>query len=751
MTTPARNHLQYFDMVGVPLVEIEAEPSRKPLRKGWPAYELGPGELDAILADPTRGLGVKLGGASGLIDIEGDGPGAEAEWQRITAGLDIPDTCGWRSSRGIHRLFRVTEPAWPLIGTGVLKIGDLELRFGAPDRYSLQSVIPPHAGREWMGPEQPAKLPYQLALRLQAERHQHETREPRVVEDSNVNRDSPGYIFGESVTWGELLTQYGWTETGSGSEGQPQYKHKNANQDVSATLNYKETDKLYCFSNNAFGSGYTGSLDKFMFYAEENFSLGAGRLPDFREAARDLVKQGHVKDAVGQFDFLDVDVVEPTPVDTSVPTELLLFPGLVANFAELHAKRSSRYDLRAGAVTGMLLQSWMMGQRVALADGTRPNIYIMYLSPTGFGKTAAIDSAKRLLGECGHDEALYSRFKSWQAMEEQLAGCPNMMIVQEELQDYLEAMLGRGDAPKKEFISFIKELSTESKTFHRCRTARTSDGGAGEIVDQPHVSLLMTGVTEAAWSCMSLSLMEGGVLGRFTIFEGPVKGSINEQPADDAFLRSDLLEHMTCWRMREVKRGEPAEPREPGQVTQGKLIVDTIVRDDGADALALAFQKECDRNHQQCADDKSVGAAAWSRAHEAMCRFELLIAGSANAVDCRVSITQTQWAIDLVRQSIIYKVARMEDQGPRDEDFEQHCGKVLQALIRFAKAGTKVVTSRMLQRRTKIRVARLGELVFYLTDQGDVVSNGEMYMDGLRVRVAPTKICLRKNREFFKK
>jgi hypothetical protein len=85
---------------------------------------------------PTSNVGILLGRASGVVDVEGDSPEAQIESERLLGGLRTP--C-YRSNRSVHRLFRL--PPELVSSSTVAKVGNLELRLGTPK--AAQSVVPP--------------------------------------------------------------------------------------------------------------------------------------------------------------------------------------------------------------------------------------------------------------------------------------------------------------------------------------------------------------------------------------------------------------------------------------------------------------------------------------------------------------------------------------------------------------------------------------------------------------------------------
>ena len=120
--------------------------------------------------DAGANIGLLLGEASGLIDVETDSAEGEALAQYFK--LDHLHGAGftptWRSARGVHRLYR-WEPWMP--ATATIDLGGLEVRIGG---RAAQSVLPPsrHPGgaiyrweiSPWMdaGGDVVAELPHEL-------------------------------------------------------------------------------------------------------------------------------------------------------------------------------------------------------------------------------------------------------------------------------------------------------------------------------------------------------------------------------------------------------------------------------------------------------------------------------------------------------------------------------------------------------------------------------------------------------------
>jgi hypothetical protein len=123
---------------------------------------------------PSTNVGTLLGPHSGLVDFEGDGPGADAVLLDLFDG-NPRDTPTWQATLGKHRVFR-WHPDLDALGVANMKIGDLEIRLGAGGK-AAQSVLPPSrtdkATRTWLvslDDCDPAEIPKSVVRRLLASR-----------------------------------------------------------------------------------------------------------------------------------------------------------------------------------------------------------------------------------------------------------------------------------------------------------------------------------------------------------------------------------------------------------------------------------------------------------------------------------------------------------------------------------------------------------------------------------------------------
>ena len=112
---------------------------KRPVGTRWQDRSTDDPAVVAGWLEAGANIGLLLGPASGVIDVESDSAEGEALAQHY--GLDRLDGAGftptWRSARGVHRLYR-WEPWMPTAAT--INLGGLEVRIGG---RAAQSVLPP--------------------------------------------------------------------------------------------------------------------------------------------------------------------------------------------------------------------------------------------------------------------------------------------------------------------------------------------------------------------------------------------------------------------------------------------------------------------------------------------------------------------------------------------------------------------------------------------------------------------------------
>ena len=144
-------------------------PGKAPLGRGWGRQRPAAAALRRAFArHPRAGVAVLLGPAGGIVDLETDEPEAAAGELRRIFPAGVPETMGWRSARGEHRLFAWDDRLGGTARPSVVSLGGgaLELRLGAPGKQ-VASVCPPSVAdggvpRAWNGCWRIAAFPAEL-------------------------------------------------------------------------------------------------------------------------------------------------------------------------------------------------------------------------------------------------------------------------------------------------------------------------------------------------------------------------------------------------------------------------------------------------------------------------------------------------------------------------------------------------------------------------------------------------------------
>jgi hypothetical protein len=152
-------------------------PGKSPIGKGWGRERPSAPALRRLFGrHPGAGVGVLLGPAGGLVDLEIDEPEAAARELGRIFPAGVPETMGWRSARGEHRLFAWDDRLAGSVRAAVASLADgaLELRLGAHDKQ-VASVCPPSVTSEgvprvWNGCWKIVPFPAELLGALREDR-----------------------------------------------------------------------------------------------------------------------------------------------------------------------------------------------------------------------------------------------------------------------------------------------------------------------------------------------------------------------------------------------------------------------------------------------------------------------------------------------------------------------------------------------------------------------------------------------------
>jgi len=165
--------LRYIEQ-GLPVTYCDGK-SPSPMGNQWHKRNVTPELLTAEFEKhPEFNIGLRLGPAGGLVDVEADNDAEERLYADLFDGVEPPITPTFKSRRGKHRLFRFDDRL-EATGKAVVKYrGQLGIRIGCNGK-GCHSLVPPSyadgAIREWLpglslGEVNPPPLPQQVVRRI---------------------------------------------------------------------------------------------------------------------------------------------------------------------------------------------------------------------------------------------------------------------------------------------------------------------------------------------------------------------------------------------------------------------------------------------------------------------------------------------------------------------------------------------------------------------------------------------------------
>lgn len=741
-----------LDLLGYQLVLIRAG-SKAPLRKGWTEHEEPVETIEAAIQEnPAMGVGVKLGGPAGIIDIEGDGPAAVRGWEDLTRGLEVPQTASWASTRGTHRLFTLTPETREIVGEKVVKSRDLEFRLGESTRYTLQSIIPPCGDREWLSPNYIVQdLPLDMARRIAAIRKAQATPLPTAPDpdDEPAEPTKPGEFYNRDANWEEILLDDGWTRTGSRKQGVSDWlRPGNSDQKLSATVNYHGDGKLHVFTSSMEGLEADTSYAPFGYLAFTKFG------GDFSNASRWCADHGYglpapppVDPLEGFEDLPEEDHVDPAP---HIPQDLLLAPGFISEFAEYYVRSAKYKDYRMGAVGGWLLQAWMMGRKANLGGFTRSNLACLLLAESGTGKTQLVQAMKDVVRRAGKEHEFKAKFKSWQALEDNLMMSPNTLIVQEEAQDMAARLANPRDLNSKEMAENLKSMMTDACTSYQCRSGIKGSKDAAEVssIDQPCLTTLYTAIPKRFWEVITDVQLNDGFWARFWMVEMFGLSPLNKDRVKDEALLTKLAAHVKRWTTMQVAYTDPIEPASDDETTSATLVTNELLRSRESKVLSDAYEDKCYAKRKKEIGTDDDTASSYARSGEMVARFELILSGSMMKPDghCAVTAAVTAHAINLVRASLRFKAYRIKTrESGGGQRFDNRSAMLRWFKTREEKGKIGLSWRTANKCLNKLKGQDFSNAVMDLAQEGLIVTDGRPDPSDLRWAQRPDMMCLTKH------
>lgn len=206
--------------------------------------------------------------------------------------------------------------------------------------------------------------------------------------------------------------------------------------------------------------------------------------------------------------------------------ELMNVPGFVNELMDYTMKVAPRPNKPLAFAGALAMLAHLSGRSYRDIRGTRTNLYLAALAPTGMGKDEPRTTNKRLAEAVGILGTVPDSIASGEGLEDAMSKNANLLLQTDEADTLLTAMRGEGGHASK-MNEMILRFFSEAKSAHAMR----QKAGAGLVysIPEPHLTMFATGIPKFFYGALSAKSLENGLLGRCLFLESPEFVPFGEQ------------------------------------------------------------------------------------------------------------------------------------------------------------------------------------------------------------------------------
>ena len=332
------------------------------------------------------------------------------------------------------------------------------------------------------------------------------------------------------------------------------------------------------------------------------------------------------KDAASASRLKHFNFANPGPL----PEDLAFVPGFINDLADetmAHSHSPNRTLAFAGALA---MLAHLSGRTFADISGTRTNLYIIALAPTGSGKESPRSANSKLAKDLGISRSVMENVASGEALEDELAKMPSLLLQSDEIAMLFGQMRGQGRLSRA-LSARLRTLYTSSGSDYVPRKKANSSGSVQPIVN-PHLTLFGTGVPEELLDGLTPQEIRNGLFGRCLIFS-----AYDENVRHNPYVFTGHLK-----RLEEAARY--LANREYGR--KGKAPEIQIVEEDyeARELKAQAMEFFGKQRRMLAEADLKNAHAIVARIDEKISKLALLHAISGNPFSPRITVAAVDWA-----------------------------------------------------------------------------------------------------------
>ena len=316
-----------------------------------------------------------------------------------------------------------------------------------------------------------------------------------------------------------------------------------------------------------------------------------------------------------------------------IPSELLDMPGFVHDLKSHTLAVAPRPNETLAFAGALAMLAHLSGRTYRDERGTRTNLYLAALAPTGMGKDEPRRVNKILALSADTLGSLADAVASGEALEDAVAESPSLLLQNDEA-DALLTALRSGGSHAARLNEMVLRFYSEAKSGHAMR--QKAGDGAVSIILQPHLTLFATGIPKFFYSAMTPKALENGLLGRCLFFDNEDFVPLGEQ-------KSCALPEQVVAAARHFVRLETAI------CDSGEVRPIVVPETDEAKRRIREMMSDCDEITRRLLDGRLATAAAlYVRVPEKALKLAMLYAISENPEAPVIGNAAVEHALGLV-------------------------------------------------------------------------------------------------------
>lgn len=228
-----------------------------------------------------------------------------------------------------------------------------------------------------------------------------------------------------------------------------------------------------------------------------------------------------------------------------LPPELLRVPGLIGRVADFTNATSHRLQRDLSFAGALSLMSVLTGRKIADEYGTRTNLYLFGLAPSGGGKDRARQVNKEIMTAAGGLELIgQESFASSQGLFSQIEARGVVLCQVDELGEFLRAIKNpRASHLQGVTAELLKLYSSAGSVYMGPAYA---DAKRNKSINQPHFVMYGTTVAESFFESLTVDSITGGFLARSIFFEG-TKDLQPKQACPEMLVPTEITQEVKTW------------------------------------------------------------------------------------------------------------------------------------------------------------------------------------------------------------